>query len=45
MDLQKPLYFLRMLKGNNVRDWFNANKDSYLKEHEQINVYYPILYL
>jgi uncharacterized protein (TIGR02453 family) len=26
--------FLKLVKKNNNRDWFNANKDRYLKEHE-----------
>ena len=26
--------FLKQLKKNNDRDWFNANKDEYLKQHE-----------
>ena len=30
------LEFLKLLKKNNNRDWFNANKDRYLKEHENI---------
>ena len=30
------LEFLKQLKKNNNRDWFNANKDRYLKEHENI---------
>jgi uncharacterized protein (TIGR02453 family) len=28
--------FLKDLKKNNDRDWFNANKEKYLKEHERI---------
>lgn len=28
--------FLKALKANNNRDWFNANKDEYLKQHENI---------
>ena len=30
------LEFLKLIKKNNNRDWFNANKDRYLKEHENI---------
>ena len=30
------LEFLKLVKKNNNRDWFNANKERYLKEHEQI---------
>jgi uncharacterized protein (TIGR02453 family) len=28
--------FLKELKKHNDRDWFNANKERYLKEHEQV---------
>ncbi|MCE3228890.1 MAG: hypothetical protein K0S32_3441 [Bacteroidetes bacterium] len=28
--------FLKELKKHNNRDWFNANKERYLKEHEQV---------
>ena len=28
--------FLKLLNKNNNRDWFNAHKDRYLKEHENI---------
>ncbi|MDF2436408.1 MAG: hypothetical protein K0Q95_784 [Bacteroidota bacterium] len=28
--------FLKLVKKNNNRDWFNANKERYLKEHEAI---------
>ena len=28
--------FLKLVKKNNNRDWFNKNKDRYLKEHEHI---------
>jgi uncharacterized protein (TIGR02453 family) len=28
--------FLKLVKKNNNRDWFNANKDRYLKEHQAI---------
>ncbi|MCE3280924.1 MAG: hypothetical protein K0S44_3115 [Bacteroidetes bacterium] len=28
--------FLKLVKKNNNRDWFNANKDRYMKEHEAI---------
>lgn len=34
--LKSSLDFVDKLSKNNNRDWFNANKDSYLKEHEQI---------
>lgn len=30
------LDFLRKLKANNDRDWFNDNKDEYLKQHQEI---------
>lgn len=30
------LDFLKTLKANNDRDWFNANKDEYLKQHQNI---------
>lgn len=30
------LDFLKLLKKNNNRDWFNAHKERYLKEHENI---------
>lgn len=30
------LAFLKLVGKNNNRDWFNANKDRYLKEHETI---------
>lgn len=30
------LEFLKLIKKNNNRDWFNANKERYLKEHENI---------
>lgn len=30
------LEFLKLIQKNNNRDWFNANKDRYLKEHENI---------
>jgi uncharacterized protein (TIGR02453 family) len=28
--------FLKLVKKNNNRDWFNTNKDRYLKEHEAV---------
>jgi uncharacterized protein (TIGR02453 family) len=28
--------FLKLIKKNNDRDWFNKNKDRYIKEHETI---------
>ena len=30
------LEFLKLIAKNNNRDWFNANKDRYIKEHENI---------
>ncbi|MBA3705086.1 MAG: DUF2461 domain-containing protein [Bacteroidetes bacterium] len=30
------LEFLKLVKKNNNRDWFNAHKERYLKEHENI---------
>ena len=30
------LEFLKLVKKNNNRDWFNANKERYLKEYENI---------
>ena len=30
------LEFLKLVKKNNNRDWFNAHKERYLKEHEDI---------
>ena len=33
------LDFLKQIKKNNNRDWFNAHKDQYLKEHENIIAY------
>jgi uncharacterized protein (TIGR02453 family) len=30
------LDFLRKLKANNDRDWFNANKEEYLKQHQEV---------
>jgi uncharacterized protein (TIGR02453 family) len=30
------LEFLKLVKKNNNRDWFNANKDRYLKEHKSV---------
>jgi len=36
-QLDKSIFdFLKKLKKNNDRDWFNANKDQYLAEHEKI---------
>jgi uncharacterized protein (TIGR02453 family) len=34
--LPSSLEFLKLVKKNNNRDWFNANKDRYLKEHEAV---------
>ena len=37
LQLDKSIFdFLKKLKKNNDRDWFNANKDKYLAEHEKI---------
>lgn len=37
MQLPKSTFdFLKRLKKNNNRDWFNTHKDAYLAEHEQI---------
>lgn len=37
MQLDKSVFdFLKKLKKNNDRDWFNAHKDEYLKAHENI---------
>src|SRR5688500_11341558 len=33
---QSGFYFLKALKKNNHRDWFNANKATYQKELEQL---------
>ncbi len=33
---KSSLDFINKLSKNNNRDWFNANKDNYLKEHEHI---------
>jgi len=33
---QSNLDFLKQIKKNNNRDWFNAHKEQYLKEHENI---------
>lgn len=33
---KENLDFLRKLKANNDRDWFNANKEEYLKQHQEI---------
>ena len=30
------LEFLKLVKKNNNRDWFNAHKEQYLKEHGEI---------
>lgn len=36
-QLDKSVFdFLKKLKKNNDRDWFNANKSTYLAEHEKI---------
>ncbi len=37
------LEFLKLIKKNNNRDWFNANKDRYLKEHENIVAFADVL--
>ncbi len=34
--LPSNLEFLKQIKKNNNRDWFNAHKEQYLKEHENI---------
>lgn len=34
--LNRPFEFLTELKKNNKREWFNKNKDQYLKAHQQI---------
>lgn len=35
MTIPKSVFdFLKKLKKNNNRDWFNANKEEYLKQHE-----------
>lgn len=34
--LTQPFEFLKKLKVNNNREWFNKNKDQYLKAHQQI---------
>lgn len=36
---QSGFNFLKKLKKNNNRDWFNANKDIYLKELEHIELF------
>lgn len=37
IQLDKSVFdFLKKLKKNNDRDWFNAHKDQYLAEHEKI---------
>lgn len=33
------LEFLKLIKKNNNRDWFNAHKDQYLKEHNDLIVF------
>ena len=33
------LDFLKLIKKNNNRDWFNANKDRYLKERNEIELF------
>lgn len=37
--------FLKLLKKNNNRDWFNAHKDLYLKEYENIVLFADALLL
>lgn len=37
--------FLNQLKHNNNRDWFNANKEEYLKQHENIIAFADALLL
>lgn len=39
------LEFLKLLKKNNNRDWFNVNKDRYLKEYENIIAFADALLL
>jgi len=34
--LKKPYTFLKELKSNNNREWFNANKSTYVEAHEQV---------
>ncbi|MBL7898169.1 MAG: DUF2461 domain-containing protein, partial [Crocinitomicaceae bacterium] len=35
MTIDKSVFdFLKKLKKNNDRDWFNAHKEDYLKQHE-----------
>src|SRR5437868_799730 len=33
---ESAIDFLKLVKKNNNRDWFNAHKDRYVKEHEAI---------
>jgi len=37
--LSSALDFLRKLKNNNTRDWFNANKEKFLKEKQLMEVF------
>lgn len=39
------LEFLKLIKKNNNRDWFNENKDRYLKEYENIVAFADALLL
>jgi len=39
------LEFLKLLKKNNNRDWFNANKEKYLKEYNDIVLFADALLL
>ncbi|MBO4372807.1 MAG: DUF2461 domain-containing protein [Bacteroidales bacterium] len=37
MDVSKALDFLRQLKANNNREWFNSRKDTYLEINKEIS--------
>lgn len=40
MTLDKSIFdFLKKLKKNNDRDWFNAHKDEYLAQHEKVTAF------
>ncbi len=39
------LEFLKQVKKNNNRDWFNAHKERYLKEHKDLEVFADALLL